>query len=90
MSMAGRTQVTAGICKVAPVYTPPQQQRGHGYGTAATARPKTGSSSLSPDLPRRLRCEGARIRIAKGLIYGKYVSFNGELMTLRDGQIECR
>ena len=34
--MAGRTQVTAGICKVAPVYTPPQQ-RGHGYGTAATA-----------------------------------------------------
>jgi GNAT superfamily N-acetyltransferase len=36
VSMAGRTQVTAGICKVAPVYTPPQQ-RGHGYGTAATA-----------------------------------------------------
>jgi predicted GNAT family acetyltransferase len=28
--------VTAGICKVAPVYTPPHQ-RGHGYGTAATA-----------------------------------------------------
>jgi hypothetical protein len=36
VSMAGRTQVTAGICKVAPVYTPPRQ-RGHGYGTAATA-----------------------------------------------------
>ena len=34
--MAGRTQVTAGICKVAPVYTPPRQ-RGHGYGSAATA-----------------------------------------------------
>jgi predicted GNAT family acetyltransferase len=36
VSMAGRTPVTAGICKIAPVYTPPQQ-RGHGYGTAATA-----------------------------------------------------
>lgn len=33
---------------------------------------------------------GARIRMAKGLIYGKYVSFNGELITLRDGQTECR
>jgi predicted GNAT family acetyltransferase len=76
--------VTAGICKVAPVYTPPRQ-RGHGYGTAATAavtrqaietgapevllfthatnpvtnsiyqrlgyrRPKTASSSPSPDV----------------------------------------
>jgi predicted GNAT family acetyltransferase len=35
VSMAGRTQALAGICKVAPVYTPPQQ-RTHGYGTAAT------------------------------------------------------
>jgi GNAT superfamily N-acetyltransferase len=36
VSMAGRSQVISGICKVAPVYTPPQL-RGHGYGTAATA-----------------------------------------------------
>jgi predicted GNAT family acetyltransferase len=36
VSMAGRTQALAGICKVAPVYTPPQQ-RAHGYGTAVTA-----------------------------------------------------
>ena len=36
VSMAGRTQVLAGVCKIAPVYTPPRQ-RGRGYGTAVTA-----------------------------------------------------
>jgi predicted GNAT family acetyltransferase len=50
VSMAGRTQVMAGICKIAPVYTPPPQ-RGHGYGTAATAAVtrhaiETGSSEV--------------------------------------------
>jgi hypothetical protein len=62
-------------------------------GITRLAKPQPGPAprDLVPvPLSPAYRCVGARIRIAKGLIYGKYVSFNGELMTLRDGQIECR
>jgi predicted GNAT family acetyltransferase len=36
VSLAGRTPTLAGVARVAPVYTPPEQRR-HGYGAAVTA-----------------------------------------------------
>ena len=36
VSIAGRTGAVAGVSRVGPVYTPPEQ-RGHGYGSAVTA-----------------------------------------------------
>lgn len=37
VSMAARRQPSAGVARIRPVYTPPEH-RGHGYGSAVTAR----------------------------------------------------
>ena len=36
VSLAGRTPAVAGVARIAPVYTPPEQRR-HGYATAVTS-----------------------------------------------------